>query len=89
VGGVNVEVIETDFARIPVIFAPHMLTTALVCAEMSECKLAGWPVPGKGAIFVEEKGKVGAGSKYQLYAQLGLEYGEESHHGSIVALATS
>jgi hypothetical protein len=86
VGGVNVEVIETDFARIPVVFAPRMLTTALVCAEMSECKLAGWEVPTKGAVFLEQKAKVGAGEKYQLYAQLGLEYGEESHHGSIVAL---
>lgn len=89
VGGVNVEVIETDFARIPVVFAPKMLATAIACVEMSECKLAGWEVPGKGAVFLEQKGKVGAGEKYQLYAQLGLEYGEESHHGSIVALAVS
>jgi hypothetical protein len=89
VGGVAVETIETDFARIPVVFAPRMLTTAIVCAEMSECKLAGWEVPGKGAVFMEQKAKVGAGEKYQIYAQLGLEYGEESHHGSIVALLAS
>jgi Family of unknown function (DUF5309) len=85
-GGVAVERIQTDFAEIPVVFAPRMLSTAIVCAEMSECKIAGWEVPGKGALFLEQKAKVGAGEKWQLYAQLGLEYGEESHHGSIVAL---
>jgi hypothetical protein len=86
IGGVNIEYIETDFARIPVMFAPKMLVSALACVEMSECKIAGWEVPGKGAVFIEPKAKTGAGEKYQLYAQLGLEYGEESHHGSIVAL---
>jgi hypothetical protein len=86
VGGTAVEVIETDFARIPVVFAPRMLSTAIACVEMSECKLAGWEVPGKGAVFLEQKAKTGASESYQLYAQLGLEYGEESHHGSIVAL---
>lgn len=89
VGGVAVETILTDFAEIPVVFAPKMLSTAVVCAEMSECKLAGWEVPGKGAVFLEQKAKVGAGEKYQLYAQLGLDYGEESHSGSIVALLDS
>jgi hypothetical protein len=88
-GGVAVERIMTDFAEIPVVFAPQMLSTAIVCVDMAECKIAGLPVPNKGAIFVEEKGRVGAGYKYQLYAQLGLEYGEESHHGSIVALTAS
>jgi hypothetical protein len=89
-GGVAVERIDTDFASgVPVIFAPRMLETAVVCVDMNEIKLAGWEVPGKGAIILEEKGKVGAGYKYQLYAQLGLDYGEESHHGSIVALTAS
>ena len=85
-GGTAVERIETDFGVIPVVFAPKMLTTAIACIEMDEVKLAGLEVPGKGAIFLEALGKLGAADRYQLYAQFGLDYGEESHHGCINAL---
>lgn len=88
-GGTAVQVIETDFARIPVVFAPHMLTTAIVIAEMSEMTLRGLPMPGKGAVFREPLAKTSASEKYQLYAQLGLDYGEESHSGAIYGLTTS
>jgi hypothetical protein len=88
-GGVAVESIETDFARIPVVFAPKALASTVVIAEMSEMKIAGWEVPGKGAIFVEPKAKTGASESYQLFAQLGLDYGEESHSGCIYGLLYS
>jgi len=88
-GGTAVEVIETDFARIPVMFAPKMLASAVVIAEMSEMKLAGLPVGSKGAIFLEPLAKDGASEKYQLYAQLGLDYGNEQHSGAIYGLTTS
>jgi hypothetical protein len=85
-GGTAVERIETDFGIIPVVFDPKMLATALVCVEMDEIRLAGLEVPGKGAIFLEQLGRLGAADRYQLYAQFGLDYGEESHHAAIYGL---
>lgn len=44
--------------------------------------------PGKGNFFLEELGKVGAGSKYQIFGQIGLDYGPEWYHGKITGIST-
>lgn len=38
------------------------------------------PVPGKGNFFLEQLAKTGAGEKYQLFGQIGLDYGPEWYH---------
>lgn len=44
------------------------------------------PTPGKGNFFLEELAKVGAGTKYQIYGQLGLDYGPEWYHAKITGI---
>ena len=46
------------------------------------------PVPGKGNFFLEQLAKTGAGEKYQLFGQIGLDYGNEAYHGKITGLST-
>lgn len=46
------------------------------------------PTPGKGNFFLEELAKTGAGEKYQLFGQIGLDYGNELLHGKITGLST-
>ena len=46
-------------------------------------------VPGKGNFFLEELAKQGAGTKYQIFGQIGLDYGNELLHGKITGLATT
>lgn len=46
------------------------------------------PVPGKGNFFLEMLAKTGAGEKYQLFGQIGLDYGNECLHGKITGLST-
>lgn len=41
------------------------------------------PVPGKGNFFLEQLAKVGAGEKYQIFGQVGLDYGPEWYHAKI------
>lgn len=41
------------------------------------------PVPGKGNFFLEQLAKVGAGEKYQIFGQIGLDYGPEWYHAKI------
>lgn len=45
-------------------------------------------VPGKGNFFLEPLAKTGAGEKYQLFGQIGLDYGNEAFHGKITGLST-
>lgn len=47
------------------------------------------PTPGKGNFFLEELSKVGAGTKYQIFGQLGLDYGPEWYHGKFTGIANT
>ena len=49
----------------------------------------GQPTPGKGNFFLEELGKAGAGSKYQIFGQMGLDYGPEFYHGKFTNISTN
>lgn len=47
------------------------------------------PVPGKGNFFLEELAKIGAGRRYQIFGQVGLDYGPEWYHGKWTGIATT
>jgi hypothetical protein len=40
-------------------------------------------IPGKGLLFVEELRQGRLLRKFQLYGEVGLEYGAETYHGLI------
>lgn len=61
--------------------------TALVI-NPSVCAPVEQPVPGKGNFFLEELAKTGAGTKYQIFGQIGLDHGPEWFHGKITGLST-
>jgi len=44
------------------------------------------PVPQKGNFFLELLSKTGAGEKYQIFGQLGLDHGPEWYHGKFIGL---
>lgn len=46
------------------------------------------PVPGKGNFFRELLAKTGAGEKYQIFGQIGLDHGPEWFHAKITGLST-
>lgn len=47
------------------------------------------PVPGKGNFFLEPLAKTGAGEKYQLFGQIGIDHGPEWYHGKFTGIAQS
>jgi len=89
VGGYNINQIETDFAVLGVVWAPHVPAATLLIADLAVCAPVFLPVPEKGVLFYEELSKTGAAEKGQIYGQLGLDYGPEEYHGTITGLATS
>jgi hypothetical protein len=87
VGGVNVTVLETDFGSLNVMLEPAMPQDQIAVVSLGECAPRFLPVPGKGYMFVEPLSKTGAAEKSQIYGEVGLEYGVESHHGKYIGLA--
>jgi len=89
VGGVNINTIETDFAILGVVWAPHVPAGTLLIADMAFVAPVFLPVPEKGVLFYEELSKTGASERGQIYGQMGLDYGPEEYHGTITSLATT
>lgn len=46
-------------------------------------------VPGKGNFFIEELAKTGAGTKKQIFGQMGLDHGPEWYSAKITGLSTA
>jgi hypothetical protein len=87
VGGVAIEQIVTDFARLGVVWAPFIPVDTLLVADLSVCSPVFCQVPGKGVLFYEPLSKTGAANAGQIYGQIGLDYGPEEYHGKITGLA--
>lgn len=45
-------------------------------------------VPGKGNFYMEELAKTGAGSKYHIFGQAGLDHGPQWYHGKFTNIST-
>ena len=94
-GGVNVQVIETDYFRLPVFFEPQMSSSVVAVIDMDKCVPVCLPVMDeenggyKGPLFYEKKAAAGAGSLGMIFGLWGIDYGHEAFHGQIYALATS
>ena len=96
IGGVDIRTILLPIVgEVEVIFEPRMPTDTLLLADMAKCGLVFTPVPDtdnggyKGVLFLEKLSKAGASSAWQLYGQIGLDYGHEHFHGTITGLTTS
>jgi len=89
VGGVSVDTIVTDFGELNVMLDRHMPADTVLVASLEQCRPHVLSIPGKGTgFFVEELAKTGASDKWQLYGEIGLEYGNERSHGKITGLDT-
>lgn len=89
VAGVRVTTIETDFGTVNVMLNRHMPTDTILVASMEECAPRFLSIPGKGFLFQEDLAKTGATDEKQIYGEIGLEYGLETHHGKIENLNTT
>ena len=89
IGGVNITTIETDFGQIGIVYDRHMPTDEIAIVDLAFCKPVFLDIPGKGHFFVEPLAQTGAAYKFQVYGEVGLEYGPEQFHGKVTGLATA
>lgn len=100
VGGLNIRAVETDFARMGVVYDPFVPTDTVLIADMAVCNPVFVPVAFDGEDFVVDMSAgadvlwvptaITAAQKGGFfYAQAGIDYGPEEYHGTITGLATS
>lgn len=90
VGGVTVQTIETDFGTLNIMLNRYMPADTIAIVSLEECRPHVLDVEDLGPGFsVEPLAKTGSSKKWQLYGEIGLNYGDETHHGKITNLATS
>lgn len=87
--GLRLRVLETPFGDLPIISNPMIAAGTALIFDPDVCAPVYLPVPGKGNFFLEELAKTGAAETYQLYGQIGLDFGAEWRHGKITSLATT
>ena len=89
VAGMAIQTITTPFGTFGVLEDPWMPAREIAVVDLSVC----WPVfteiPAKGVLFVEPLARTGAFENFQLYGEVGLEYGPEKYHGLITNLLNS
>lgn len=89
VGGLSIKQVETDFAVLGVVYDRHMPIDDVYFIDVAFLAPVFMSIPGKGHFFLEELAHDGSKWNYQLYGEVGLQYGPELWHGSITGLATS
>ena len=88
INGISINTLLTPLGEVGVYlgeFLPEgtvMLWNPAVVAPVEQ------PHPEKGNFFLEELAKTGAGSKYQIFGQIGLDHGPEWWHGKIENIST-
>jgi len=88
VGGLNIQTIETDVGSFGIVLDRHCSASKIVVADLSVLRIRALPIPGKGVLFFEQLAHTGAYELWQLYGELGLEYGPETWHGQIIHSTT-
>lgn len=81
VGGLNAQVIETNFGTLNVVIERALAPDTIAIVSLEQVAPVFLNVPGKGVLFEEELAKTGASEKTQIYGEIGLKYGNALAHG--------
>ena len=89
-GGVAINTIMADLVgNLPVVYNRNLTASTMALVDVSVCRPVMLAIPKKGHFFVEPIAASGASDKWQLYGEIGLEYGPEAWHGEIINTTTS
>lgn len=87
--GINVRTVELPSGIVTIANGEFIPAGTAFLLNLNELAPVEQLVPGKGNFFLEPLAKTGAGEKYQIFGQIGLDYGAEHLHGKITGLATT
>lgn len=77
VNGLRIMTVVTPLGEVAVALMDSLPTSTAALFDPTIMSPVFQPVPGKGNFFMEELSKVGAGTTYQIFGQVGLDHGPE------------
>lgn len=89
INGINIVEYLTPMGRIGIANLKYLPSGTAVLFNPSVIAPVHQLVPGKGNFYEEELAKLGAGTRYQIFGQVGLDYGPEWYHGKITGISTT
>jgi hypothetical protein len=89
VGGLDIEVIETDHGSLPFVIARHAPKNTIWCLDMAFVAPAYLRIPEHGHFFLEPVARTGAYDALQLYGEIGLQHGPAQFHGKLVGVTSN
>lgn len=87
--GIRVEDLILESGVVSIMTGYELPSGTALLLNMPALHPVAQPVPGKGNFYLEELGKTGAGEKYQIFGQMGLDYGMEFLHGKFTGISTT
>ena len=88
INGINISTLVTPLGEIGILVCQKLPAGTAVVANVPYIAPVHQPTPEKGNFFLEELARVGAGKKYQIFGQVGLDYGAEWIHSKITGINT-
>lgn len=89
INGINIEKLETPVGDIYLKTLKFLPAGTALVLNIGMLRPVEMLVPQKGNFFMEELAKTGAGKTYQIFGQVGLDYGYEFAHAKITGISTS
>lgn len=86
INGLNISSLITPLGEIGVYLGEFLPAGSVGLFNPSVISRVEQPVPNKGNFFMEELSRTGAGTKYQIFGQLGLDHGPEWQHAKITGI---
>lgn len=88
VNGIQLSELITPFGKVNLRLGECLPAGTALLLDFGVISPVIQPVPGKGNFFLEPLAKTGAGEKYQLFGQIGLDHGPEWYHGKFTGIST-
>lgn len=88
INGISLSSVVTPIGVVYLYLGEYLPAGTALLLNLSVLAPVYQPVPGKGNFFLEPLAKVGAGEKYQLFGQIGLDHGPEWFHGKFTGIST-
>ena len=89
VNGIRIDTLVTPFGSVGLVPNARIAAGTALIFNYTVCAPVEMPVPRKGNFFIEPLAKTGAADQYQIYGQMGLDYGAEWYHTKITGLTTT
>ena len=89
INGISISTLLTPLGEIGLYLGEFLPAGTIAIFNPSVIGRVEQPVPSKGNFFLEELSRTGAGTKYQIFGQIGLDHGPEWMHAKITGINTN